>query len=72
MFMEHQQDNFSAQLWQANSEQVLDCMLTNDTLLKLLQTRGYHNRFVEYCIERADFLKRQRVISLTSIQNAEA
>ena len=42
----------SSGFWEANAEQVIDRILANDFVMELLESRGYHPDFVEFCRAR--------------------
>ena len=51
-FIERSAGTFSEKFWQTTSLQILDRMLTNPSVVQLVQTSGCHPDFVAYCTSR--------------------
>jgi hypothetical protein len=56
-FIERSSGTFSEKFWQTTSLQILDRLLSNPSVVKLVQTSGYHPDFVAYCSSRIANLK---------------
>jgi hypothetical protein len=56
-FIERSAGTFSEKFWQTTSLQILDRLLTNSSVVQLVQTSGYHPDFVAYCTSRIANLK---------------
>ena len=51
-FIERSSGSFSEKFWQTTSLQILDRLLSNPSVVQLVQTSGYHPDFVAYCSSR--------------------
>jgi len=56
-FIERSAGTFSEKFWQTTSLQILDRLLSNPSVVQLVQTSGYHPDFVAYCSSRIANLK---------------
>jgi len=56
-FIERSAGSFSEKFWQTTSLQILDRLLSNPSVVQLIQTSGYHPDFAAYCSSRIANLK---------------
>ena len=51
---------FSHDYWNSTADQVLDRLLSHEWVLELIETRGYHPEFADYCHRRVSAMKINR------------